>query len=112
MNKLLRRTIAENIDLVMELSPALEYVRADMSQLEQVLLNLSINASDAMPLGGRLLIETKAVEFAEPNPQEGFSIKPGHYALLSISDTGHGMGLRRMVRRTLGFCQSAHPHDG
>jgi CheY-like chemotaxis protein len=88
---LLRRTLGELVELETSLSPELAAVEADPGQLEQVLVNLVVNARDAMPRGGRLIIETANVivddEFSRMHP----STSPGHYVRLSVSDTGEGM---------------------
>ena len=91
VNKLLRRLIGENIQLINRVGQNVGYVCADPGQIEQVILNLSINARDAMPHGGTLLIETASVDLTEK--PEGFSddFRPGPYARLSITDTGTGM---------------------
>jgi PAS domain S-box-containing protein len=91
MNKLLRRLIGEVIHLEIRLGNPTAHVRADPGQLEQVILNLSINARDAMPKGGTLFIETTTVEL--DGSEHGFSgpFKPGSYASIRITDTGSGM---------------------
>lgn len=91
VNKLLRRLIGENIQLITRNNPDAGYVCADPGQIEQVILNLSINARDAMPKGGTLMLETTNVELAER--PEGFSddFRPGDYVRLSVTDTGSGM---------------------
>jgi PAS domain S-box-containing protein len=90
-NRMLRRVIGEDIDLCLALTPGLGRVRADPSQLEQVLLNLALNARDAMPQGGKLSIETSEVvlegHFSLAPPE----LLPGAYLVLSIADTGTGM---------------------
>jgi signal transduction histidine kinase len=68
----------------------LKKVRADKGQIEQVLMNLAVNARDAMPRGGKLVIETKDVEITERNPQHTF-LKVGSYVLLQVADNGCGM---------------------
>jgi two-component system, cell cycle sensor histidine kinase and response regulator CckA len=90
MERLLRPLIGENIDLTTRLSPNVGHTRADAGQLEQVIMNLVVNAKDAMPNGGRILIQTSE-ENLDTVRQERFLIQPGPYILLSVSDTGGGM---------------------
>jgi PAS domain S-box-containing protein len=84
--RLLARLIEERIEIVCRLDPDLHPVRADAGQIEQVLLNLALNARDAMSDGGTLTIETANVAVVE----ESGAIPPGDYAVVSVSDTGHG----------------------
>jgi two-component system, cell cycle sensor histidine kinase and response regulator CckA len=88
---LLNRTIPKMIEIKLILSDDLATVNADPVQIEQILVNLAVNASDSMPDGGKLVIETKNVtvdqEYSSLNPENA----PGDYVLLSVSDTGHGM---------------------
>ena len=91
VQKLLRRTIPENIDLQIELSPVLEPVHADQGQLEQVVLNLAINAGDAMPQGGRLHVATDTVDIDEAWAHRHPPMPAGRYVRLTVSDTGMGM---------------------
>jgi len=95
---LLRRLIREDIEFSFRLSQSIGRVKADAGQLEQVLLNLTVNASDAMPLGGKLTIETQAVEFDKSDPRTHPPIEPGKYVLLSVTDTGHGMDTQTKAR--------------
>ncbi|MDD5656988.1 MAG: response regulator [Elusimicrobia bacterium] len=88
---LLKRTMREDIEHVLRLAPKLGLVRADFGQLEQVLLNLAVNAGDAMPKGGRLVLETANVEFREPVSFRNEAIPAGRYAVMAVSDTGCGM---------------------
>ena len=90
MERLLRPLIGENIDLTTKLTPNVGHTRADAGQLEQVIMNLIVNAKDAMPDGGRILIQTSE---ADPDTarREHSLIEPGTYILLSVSDTGAGM---------------------
>ena len=91
MNKMLQRLIGEDVDLLMHLAADLGKVKADPNQIEQVLLNLSINARDAMPKGGRLTIETSNVRLSEEFSRDHVSVPPGHYVMLAVSDNGCGM---------------------
>jgi CheY-like chemotaxis protein len=84
--QILARTIGDNIDLVFELSDELRPVWADAGQLQQVILNLAVNARDAMPAGGLITLETKNVVFGDDE-----SIPAGTYVQLTVSDTGEGM---------------------
>jgi PAS domain S-box-containing protein len=91
MDALLRRLIGEHIELQMTLDPGLGQVRADPGQIEQVVLNLAVNARDAMAEGGRLTIETKNAGFDKAKARQHPGLEPGYYAMLAISDTGQGM---------------------
>ena len=89
--KLLRRLIGEDTQLNLALSSGPLMVNADTAQLEQVLMNLAVNARDAMPGGGALTIETKFAELDETYTGTRTGVTPGDYALISVSDTGAGM---------------------
>jgi two-component system, cell cycle sensor histidine kinase and response regulator CckA len=91
MEKMLRRLIGEDITLEMELGKRLKTVRVDRSQMEQIFMNLAINARDAMPKGGKLLIETSNAELDAMYLRQHPYAKPGPYVMLSVSDTGCGM---------------------
>jgi len=91
IEKMLLRTIREDIQLELNLDKELENVKLDVSQIEQVIMNIVINAKDAMPNGGKLTIETKNSYLDEEYAHDHVSVKTGHYVLLSISDTGIGM---------------------
>jgi PAS domain S-box-containing protein len=90
MRPMLSRLIGEHVDLVPSLAPGLGVVRADLGQFEQVLMNLVVNARDAMPAGGRLTVETANVELDQSFMQHAV-IEPGPYVMLAVSDTGIGM---------------------
>ena len=89
----LRRIMGEDCGVVLQLAPQLGMVRADPGQLEQVLLNLALNARDAMPRGGRITVETFSAELsaAYARAKPGTTIQPGPFTVLAVSDTGHGM---------------------
>ncbi len=89
--KMLRRLIGEDIVLHVNKDPHLECVVADDGQIEQVLMNLAINARDAMPDGGVLTIESKNVELEGPQAEQEFNVKPGSYIYLGVRDSGCGM---------------------
>jgi two-component system, cell cycle sensor histidine kinase and response regulator CckA len=91
VSKMLLRTIGEDISLVLRPAEPLGSVRADLGQIEQVLMNLAVNARDAMPDGGKIVIETSNVDLDETYARQHESVRPGAYVLLSVSDTGIGM---------------------
>ena len=95
---LLRRTLTEQQSLVLSLAPGLASVRADLVQIDQVLLNLAINARDAMPEGGTLTVETRNVQLTEQYVADrpGVNIPLGPYVALVVSDTGHGIDKETM----------------
>jgi CheY-like chemotaxis protein len=98
VEKLLRRIIGEDIDFVQVLAPDLGAVHADPGQIEQVLMNLAVNARDAMPEGGKLTIETSNVEIDEEYAAFHGAVKPGSYVRLAVSDTGCGMDEQTKAR--------------
>jgi PAS domain S-box-containing protein len=93
----LQRSLSESHELVTQLAE-LSPIWADQRQLEQVLLNLTLNARDAMPEGGRLTIATENVQGAAPDEGGGTRLPPGHYVLLEVRDTGHGMHAATLER--------------
>lgn len=91
--------LGEDIQLITKLAPALDHVRADPTQIEQVIMNLAINARDAMPGGGKLVIETANAELDRTYAQhKRIEVQPGNYVLLTVSDTGTGMDKTTQAR--------------
>ncbi|HET6531175.1 MAG TPA: PAS domain S-box protein [Actinoplanes sp.] len=90
VEQMLRRTLGEHIHLVTQLDAELWTIHADAGQLEQVLVNLAVNARDAMPSGGTLSIDTSNAEFSRDDTT-GYNLAPGRYVRLRVSDTGTGM---------------------
>jgi two-component system cell cycle sensor histidine kinase/response regulator CckA len=98
MGRLIPRLIGEDVELVIRTKPDLGAIRADASQMEQVIMNLAVNARDAMPDGGRLLIETSNAELDRTYSNARPVVQPGHYVLLAVSDTGTGMDAETQAR--------------
>jgi PAS domain S-box-containing protein len=97
IEKMLRRLIGDDIEIKTALSPDLALVKADLSQMEQVIINFCINARDAMPDGGRITIETANWEVDEIPAAQQF-MRPGHYVRLAVSDTGTGIDKETLAR--------------
>src|SRR5262249_5067624 len=98
LQKMLSRLIGEDIEIQISLTPDLGSVKADPGQIEQVLMNLAANARDAMPSGGKLIVETRNAHLPDQHPSPHLSIPPGDYALLTVSDTGLGMDMATQSR--------------
>ncbi len=90
-SELLRRTIPKMIEIELSLSKEIKTVYADAAQLQHVILNLAINAKDAMPQGGKLSLRTQNITLGEEFAKRLPEVKPGHYVTLIVSDTGHGI---------------------
>ena len=88
---MLRGAIGENIEFVDKMAEGLGKVKADPGQIEQVIVNLAVNARDAMPNGGKLVLETANVELDQEYARTHIRVTPGHYVMLSVKDTGKGM---------------------
>ncbi len=95
---MLRRLIGEDIDLRLVMGPELGRVSADPGQVEQVIMNLALNARDAMPQGGMLTIQTANTELEEGYGGTHLAVRPGAYVMLSVTDTGHGMDAETQSR--------------
>src|SRR5258708_17232732 len=95
---MIRRLISESIQIVTVAAANLGKVRADAGQVEQVLMNLAVNARDAMPSGGRLVIETGTIERDETYLRTHPEARVGPHVMLAVSDTGHGMDAKTMAR--------------
>ncbi len=89
--RMLRGTLPENITLALRMAPSLGAIQADVGQLEQIIMNLALNAQDAMPQGGRLCIETSETVLDDQSLEQHAGVAPGPYVLMSVSDTGVGM---------------------
>jgi signal transduction histidine kinase/CheY-like chemotaxis protein len=98
MRSMIERLIAEDVTVELVLAPDLAPVKADRGQVEQTILNLAVNARDAMPTGGRLRIETANVDLHETDAKPHLTLLPGRYVVLTVSDTGIGMTLQVQAR--------------
>lgn len=90
--KMLSKTLGEDIEIDIRKSATNPIVEADQGQIEQVLVNLAVNARDAMPQGGRLIIETQEIHLDETYTKIRFDVEPGPYVLITVTDYGEGMG--------------------
>ena len=112
LQKILRRVIGEDVELATQLTPELGAVRADVGQLEQVLMNLAVNARDAMPTGGKLTIETANVEHDPAYAREREAAAVRRFVMLAISDTGCGMDEATKARIFEPFFTTKGPGKG
>ena len=112
MGRLLKRLLREDIEYKVQLGESLARVQADPGQMEQVLLNLIVNASDAMPTGGMLTVETENVQVDEKHAQSRPPLAPGDYVMLAVSDTGYGMDDNIKARVFEPFFTTKEPGKG
>ena len=110
--KLLRRTIREDVVIAFLPAPSLPLIRGDSGQMQQVIMNLAVNAEDAMPDGGTLTLETLATEVPEGSAAAHEGIEPGAYVLLRVSDTGGGMDRETLERVFEPFFTTKGPDKG
>jgi len=112
LQKMLGRLIGDDIDLATQLDPALGSVKADGGQIEQVLMNLVVNARDAMPQGGKITVETANVELDDEYARKHAVTRPGAYVMLAVSDTGVGMDSETQARIFEPFFTTKEPGKG
>jgi len=98
MEKMLTRILGADIDFVARLAPGLAQVRVDPSSLEQVVMNLAVNARDAMPLGGKLTMETGNVFLDDEYAKQHLEVRPGPHVMLAVTDTGKGIDRQTQTR--------------
>jgi two-component system, cell cycle sensor histidine kinase and response regulator CckA len=109
---MLERVIGEDIHLVTILAPSLHRVRVDRNQVEQIILNLAVNARDAMPDGGTLTLETSNAELDESCARNDIDFRPGSFAMIAVSDTGEGMDAETRAHIFEPFFTTKEPGTG
>src|SRR5262249_16279311 len=112
LEKMLSRLIGEDVLLVTDLDPQLGPIKADPGQIEQVIMNLVVNARDAMPHGGQLTIATRNVNLDAVYAQTHLDVSSGPYIRLAVSDTGHGMDERIKAHIFEPFFTTKQPGKG
>ena len=111
-HKLLRRLVPANIDIIPVLAPIIGQVKVDPGQVQQILINLAVNARDAMPEGGKVVIETANVDLDEEYASQHVGLRPGSYVMLSVSDTGSGMDAETRAHIFQPFFTTKEPGKG
>ena len=112
MEPMLRRLLGDDIELILLASPTPGRIRADPSQIEQVIVNLATNSRDAMPRGGKVVIETANVDLEDGPASKDLAVKPGSYVMLALSDTGVGMDAETRSRLFEPFFTTKAPGKG
>ena len=112
IDNMIRRLIGDNIEVTTVLGDDLENISADPVQMEQVILNFCVNARDAMPEGGRIIIETHTMEVDELFTAQHFPMKPGRYVRLEVSDSGIGMDKQTLSQIFEPFFTTKGPDKG
>jgi len=112
MDKMLRRILGEDVELATALAANLGRIKADPGQIEQVILNLAVNARDAMPRGGKLTIETANAELDDAYAREHVTVVPGRYVMLAMSDTGTGIDAEIKAKMFEPFFTTKGPGKG
>jgi signal transduction histidine kinase len=112
IEKILRQLIGKDVVLFTNLDPGLGHVKADPGQIEQVIMNLCVNACDAMPNGGSLTIETAGIELDDEYVYETTDLRPGRYVLVSVTDTGSGMDQATQAKLFEPFFTTKAPGKG
>ena len=112
MGEMLRPLIGEDIDFVTVLDPSLGRVKVDPGQIEQIVMNLAVNARDAMPHGGRLTLETSSVDLDPEYARKHVGVRPGPHVMLALSDTGVGMDPATQARIFEPFFTTKGPRKG
>jgi len=112
ISNMIRRLLVENIELEVKVEPGLLSVKVDRNQLEQAILNLAVNARDAMPNGGKLTISAKNARFEEAQTWRHGSIQPGDYVVLAVTDIGSGMSVETQAHIFEPFFTTKEPGKG
>ena len=112
LGKLVQRLIGDDVELITKLGHPLDFINADPTQIDQVIMNLAVNARDAMPRGGKFIIETSCAELDETNIPHQHRAKPGKYVLLKVTDTGHGMDAETLSHIFEPFFTTKQPGKG